>query len=184
MAVDLYLSLFPRRRPTWALGLVLSFVSMGAWAQVTTLIEFELKDQFDRVYRSSDYEGKVFYLIGSDRVGSKFAGSWSQAIADALKEEGGWTPGSVAMVELADLRGVPFFIKGMVKGKFSQEESQWVLMDWKGTFPKAYDFSPDSSNILVFAADGRLAHQAQGREVDQEVLDGVVRKLRELLAGD
>jgi hypothetical protein len=34
---------------------------------------------------------------------------------------------------------------------------------------------------LIFSGDGSLVHQAHGQEVDQEVLDGLVETLRDLL---
>lgn len=158
------------------LALVLSPVAVVA--QGSALIDFEMTDQFDRPYRDSDYRGRILYVIGSDKGGSRFNGAWARAIFEALEQE--HAAGDVASFGLADLRGVPFFIKGLVKGKFPQEEEKWVVMDWKGRFSKAYGFEPGSSNILVFAPDGRLVHQAHGREVERQILEGIVGELLEL----
>jgi predicted transcriptional regulator len=76
---------------------------------------------------------------------------------------------------------VPFFVKGVVRGKFPQNPDQWVLMDWKGVVAKAYDFAPKSANVLVFAPDGALVHHASGREPDEETVSEVVNALRKLL---
>jgi hypothetical protein len=149
-------------------------------ARSTTLIDFEIKDQFDQVYRQADYEGRILYVIGSDAKGSSFNGEWGRAIYEALKGEEGFE--DVVSLPLADLRAVPFFLKGTIRKKFPQEKDRWVLMDWKGVFPKAYGFERRSMNIVVFAADGRLVHQAHGRELDKGVLDGIVTAIRDLLA--
>jgi hypothetical protein len=174
-----------KRSSMWyskVLGLIALVGTMTAWAQSPTLIQFEMTDQFGRVYRNADYEGRVLYVIGSDAKGSKFSESWSKAIYDALKEEAGIE--NLAALPLANLKGVPFFLRGTIKKKFPQEQDTWVLMDWKGQFAKAYDFEPRSTNILIFAPDGTLIHQAHGQEIEQDALDGIVEKLRDLLAVD
>ena len=162
------------------LGLIALVGTMTVWAQSPTLIQFEMTDQFDEVHRNVDYEGRVLYVIGSDAKGSEFSGSWGKAIYDALEEDEGIE--NLAALPLANLKSVPFFLKGTIKKKFPQEQDEWVLMDWKGQFAKAYDFEPRSTNILIFAPDGTLVHQAHGQEVEQDVLDGIVAKLRDLLA--
>ena len=53
-------------RGSRSLLLVACACAITAWAQHARLIDFEIKDQFDRVYRSADYEGRILYVIGSD----------------------------------------------------------------------------------------------------------------------
>lgn len=166
-------------RRFWVLWALCVGATAPGSAEPPVLIEFELQDQFDRTYRAADYAGRVLYVIASDKDGSRYNGSWSRAIFDAL--EGDREDEALATFGVADLSGVPFFLKKMIKGKFPRDQDQWVLMDWKGLFRKAYRFEPGASNILVFATDGRLVHRAHGREVEPQVLDGVVAALREQL---
>lgn len=160
-------------------GLIVLAGVVTAWGQSATLIEFEIADQFDRLYRSTDYEGRIVYVLGSDGKGAKFNGAWGEAIYEELKDVVGF--GDVAVLPLAHLKSVPFFLKGTIKKKFPQEKDHWVLMDWKGLFNKAYGLEPKSTNILIFSADGNLIHQAYGQEVDHEILDQLVETLRGLL---
>jgi len=160
-------------------GLIALVGVVTAWGQSATLIEFEIADQFDRVYRSADYVGRIVYVLGSDGKGAKFNGAWGDAIYEELKDVEGF--GDVAILPLAHLKSVPFFLKGTIKKKFPQEKDHWVLMDWKGLFNQAYGLEPKSTNILIFSADGNLVHQAYGQEVDQEILDQLLETLRELL---
>lgn len=148
-------------------------------AEGPKFLDFELEDQFKNVHRSSDVAGKIVLLIGADRAGSQFTGAWSKAIYDSLGGHPRYP--QIAHLAHADLRGVPFFIKGFVRSKFPQDPDRWVLMDWKGTIPKAYEFAAKSANVLVFAPDGALVHHASGREPDDEAVSGVVMALRELL---
>ena len=78
-------------------------------------------------------------------------------------------------------KGVPFFLKGMVRGKFPQEPGEWVLLDWKGRFAKAYEWVEGESNILVFDAGGALVHQTHGTEVVAAQVERVCSELRALL---
>ena len=148
-------------------------------AQESQVLNFVLEDQFGDVHRSSDVSGRIVVLIGADRVGSQFTGAWNQAIHDSLGDHPQY--GRIAHLAHANLRGVPFFLKGMIRSKFPQEPDGWVLMDWKGILPKTYGFAPKSANVLVFAPDGTLVHHASGREPDDETLRELVGALRELL---
>ena len=82
---------------------------------------------------------------------------------------------------MADTRGVPFFVKGFVRGKFPKERDRPVLLDWEGRFAKAYDWRPEETNVLVFDEHGTLVHQTHGTEVVAERVDEVCDKLRDLL---
>lgn len=158
------------------LGLI---VVLPARALDPPVLDFELEDQFGNAHRSSDVAGRIVVLIGADRGGSQFTGPWNRVIQDSLGDHPQY--GQIAHLAHANLRGVPFFLKGMIRSKFPQEPDGWVLMDWKGILPKTYGFAPKSANVLVFAPDGTLVHHASGREPDDETLRELVGALRELL---
>lgn len=143
------------------------------------LVDFELQDQFKKVHRRSDVQGSIVVLIGSDKGGSQFNQAWGNAIHDSLSGHPAYD--EISHLAHADLRGLPFFLKGVVRRKFPDNPDQWVLMDWKGIIAEAYDFAPKSSNVLVFAPDGTLVHHAIGREVDDGVLERLVTALLGLL---
>jgi len=149
-------------------------------AQMTTLIPFELEDQFEQVHRDSDYAGRILIVIGSDQGGSEFNAVWGSALTEALEEAEYFE--RIAFLPLADLTGVPFFIKGMVRGRFPTDPEQWVAMDWDGVFDEAYTFVDDSSNIFVFTPEGRLLQRAHGRELDETVLQSLLSPIRVLLS--
>jgi len=163
--------------------LLLTLPGLGAssptHAEDLQLLDFELEDQFDNLHQRSDVESRIVLLIGSDKHGSQFNGAWSKAIHDSLSDHPQYD--QISHLAHADLRGVPFFVKGFVRSKFPENPDQWVLMDWKGIIAKAYDFVPKSSNVLVFAPDGVLVHHASGREPDDETVSSPLTVLRELL---
>ena len=148
-------------------------------AEPAELIDFEFEDQFGDIHRRADVLGTVVLLIGSDKGGSSFNGLWGKAIHDSLNDHSRYE--QISQLAYSDLRGVPFFLKGMIRSKFPENPDNWALMDWKGVLAKAYDFVPKASNTLVFASGGTLVHHASGREVEERAVQEIVAVLRDLL---
>ncbi|MFC1475449.1 hypothetical protein ACFLQW_00420 [Candidatus Zixiibacteriota bacterium] len=145
----------------------------------TTLIDFKLKDQFDNEYRDDDWQGRIIVLFGYDRKGNEYQDQWLAALRDSLPPSGDST--AISFIRLANVRGVPFFLKGMLKGKFPQEPDQWVLLDWKGRFDKAYEFEDDACNILVFDRQGALVYRTPVTELNIGTLKQITTYIRSLL---
>lgn len=162
--------------PLWLLCGFLLISLPPLAAQESTLIEFKLKDQFDREYTHESWQGKILIVIGSDREGSQYNERWGEAIHKALADSPGFA--YVQFVGVADLRGVPFFLKGFVKGKFPEDRSKWLLMDWKGTFAESYRFQKDVSNIVIFAPGGERLLQKTVTELDPAILDEIVQAVK------
>jgi hypothetical protein len=170
------------RAPLIVLGMTLALVlpAEDARAQTSALVEFELEDQHQQVHRHSDFEGRVVVLVGGDRDGRQFGAGWERAIldaaADALRRD------RLALVSLADVPGVPVFVRKYVRSKFPTARDDWVLLDWSGQFAQAYDFVPGAINVLVFAADGSLRMRTSARAVSDEQLQPIVEVLLAELA--
>jgi len=154
-----------------------AFAPVRLFAQDSTLIAFKLEDQFDQAHTDRDYRESIVIIIGSDKNGSKYNGVWSKAIRDSLKQEKNFA--QIKFLPVADVRGVPFFIKGFVKGKFPKEKERWVLLDWKGRLAKAYNFESESCNIVIFGRNGVVVHKTYGQELDHQKLAVIVEKLRQ-----
>jgi len=164
-------------------GLLLTVLGLAAgsatYAGDLELLDFELEDQFGNVHRRSDVQGTVVLLNGSDKGGVQFNGVWGKAIQEALGDHPAYD--QISQLAYANLRGVPFFLKKFIRGKFPQEPERWTLMDWKGVIASAYEFEPKATNLLLFAPDGALVLHASGRELDEQTLEEVVTTLRSLL---
>jgi hypothetical protein len=160
-------------------GIILILVAPAALAE-TQLIDFEIEDQFKVEHDRESLLGTPFCLVGSDRDGKVYNRLWGPAIDDSLMARG--IDGEIHHLGLADLRGVPFFLKGFVRGKFPKEDVSPILMDWKGRFPQAFDFMPGECNILVFDERGELLLRHHGKEPDPQGLEKVLSALEEALA--
>jgi len=143
----------------WLLG-----VGSGGQAADLVLIDFEIEDQFEHKHRDVDWRGDVLLLIGSDQDGSQFDDIWTKAIRDSVTTI--TDVDSLRIVHVAEVRGVPFFLKGMVRGKFPRDSAHPIILDWKGKFAAAYGFEENKANILVFDRKGLLQHQLAVTEMD------------------
>lgn len=142
------------------------------WAQDSTFFDFRLEDQFKREYTDDQFRGRVVVVIGSDKEGSQYNELWTKAILDSIEDRSEFD--KIALLGVADLRGVPFFLKGYVRGRFPEDRDKWALLDWKGLFAEAYDFVEEESNILVFDTQGRLVYRTNGTEPHKQVLQKII----------
>lgn len=154
----------------WAL-----LVCVVGQAAGSVLIEFELNDQFKNIHRDDDWCGDVVLLIGSDQKGSKFDAVWEKAIRDSMT--GLVDMESLRIVHVADVRGVPFFLKGVVRRRFPGGNASPIILDWQGRFATAYGFAKDKANILVFDRQARLQHQIAVEGINSQRLDETVNLL-------
>lgn len=162
------------------LSLLLGLPALAGAAE-TTLVDFEIEDQFKRTHRDEDYAGRVVLVLAADRKGGASCGAWGQPIHAQL-EIG--EKARVGFLSVARTSGVPFFLKGTVRDKFPREKENWLLLDWKAKFHKSYDLAPDTCNALVFDAEGSLVHRAHGNEPAAADTDAVVQAIREALPGE
>ncbi len=98
--------------------LVIMALFLPAGAESQTLIhakapDFSLLDQRDRQISLRQMEGKVIVLVASDKEGMKQNPAWRKAIADRYGER-------VLVQGVADVRKVPFFLKGSYKRDFQK----------------------------------------------------------------
>jgi len=144
------------------------------------LIDFRIKDQMGKLHTSGYFRDSVVVLVSGDRTGSTFIGKWSPILADSLAAE--IKSYRVKFLPHAHLKGAPFFIKGSIKKKFSENPDEWVLMDWDGVFRKAYDLASDHCSIVVFDAQGARRIQVAVQEFEPRVFDRTLAGIRALLA--
>jgi len=154
-------------------------LSARAEVEPKPLITFRIKDQFGKLHTSGYFQNSVAILVSGDRKGSDFIKEWSPVLADSLAAE--VKSFRVKFIPHAHLEGAPFFMKGSIKGKFSQAPDDWVLMDWSGEFNQAYELAEDHCSILVFDRDGLRRIQVEVQEFDPEVFTRVLAGIRQLI---
>jgi len=135
--------------------------------------EFSLRDQYDQPYSLQSFAGQPVVLIASDKEGSGQNRHWLAL----LKEKYGRR---LRIIGVADVRTVPFFLKGMVRGDFKKDGGS-VLMDWDGALFTAYGLAKNVSNVILIDNSGSVQYLYAGspsREATERlfgVLDGLVK---------
>jgi hypothetical protein len=135
--------------------------------------EFSLRDQYDQPYSLQSFAGQPVVLIASDKEGSGQNRQWLAL----LKEKYGLR---LRIVGVADVRTVPFFLKGRVRGDFKKDEGS-VLMDWDGALFTSYGLTKSVSNVILIDDGGSVQYLFAGspsREATERlfgVLDGLVK---------
>jgi hypothetical protein len=145
-----------------------------------TLIAFTCLDQFDREHTDAELRDRVAVLLWADRAGNDHRRRWKRLLARELRED--VAAGTVAMRDVAHARGVPGFVKGMVKGSFSEDRREWALLDWEGVFAEAYAPTEDHLNVLVFGAGGALRFHEAVTDLERAALGRMVAAVRAALA--
>lgn len=136
------------------------------------LIDFEIADQLGKSYSNEEYVGRGLVILASDRKGSRYNPIWGKAIDQRLEQEG--LSEVFAVLGMANMKGVPKFLRNMIRGKFPKDENKRVLLDWEGLFETAYGFEKKVSNILVFDPSHQLVFRTTGTELDSRKLENLI----------
>jgi uncharacterized protein YfaP (DUF2135 family) len=145
-----------------------------------TLIPFKLEDQFGRTHTEAECAGRVTVVLGTDRSGSRYTEQWLTGVRDAMRGEA--EAARVRTFGVANVRGVPPFLRKLVAAALPKSKDAEVLLDWDGRFATAYDFGEGCCTVLVADPLGRVVLRTGGREARPEQVAQVAATLRALLA--
>jgi peroxiredoxin len=123
--------------------------------------KFILKDADDKEYSlellldKEKGKAKVIILIMGDRKARKQGDEWAIELDKIYgkKEE-------VAILMVADLRGLPFFVtEGMVKWGVKREKIPVpILLDWDGKVNKMYKAQKGKPDLFIVNSDGKVSY--------------------------
>jgi hypothetical protein len=148
-------------------------------AEDIRLEPYAIPDQFDEIHTDAEIQGGVVVFFGSDRKSFSFSPEWTRALRARLVD----LPGGdgVEILYFANLKGVPSFLRNMIKKKFPQDRSLWMLLDWKGFFSKTYGFTKGALNVLIVDHEGLVVYRGAVTEVENPQLDEMVTAVRAAL---
>jgi len=145
-----------------------------------SLIPFKLKDQFETLHTDARYRRAVLVVTWGDRDAKDYLVPWRTVLEDSLTTE--IQSYRLRTLGVAHTKGVPFFIRGKLKGVF-REQYRWpILLDWDGDFAKAFACTEKSCNLLVFDVEGSFVRCWSVTEENPELLTEIVQVVRELIA--
>jgi predicted transcriptional regulator len=155
------------RRSSIIIVILLAQVVATAGAAESNLIgakapEITLQDQYDRTISLRGFEGRVVVLIASDKKGKAQNPPWDKAIREKYGD-------IVVLLGVADVRSVPFFLKGKIRNDFKKEYAASVLMDWEGEIFTAFGLAEKVANVVVIDRSGTIRFLQTGPAVQDAV---------------
>jgi hypothetical protein len=115
----------------------------------------ELRDQHDSPQRLTFPATNLVVLAIADKTGAEQVDAWIAAIKPRYA-------GQVEIRGIADVRGVPSFLRGKVRKKFQQTRQYPVMMDWSGEVCAKFNFQPGVANLFLIARDGSIVGRWTG----------------------
>lgn len=116
--------------------------------------DFSLKDQHDKAFNLRQLEGEVVILIASDKDGRAQNDLWGRKIRERYNNK-------ILILGIADLRMVPFFLKGRIKEDFKKDAIS-ILLDWNGDVFDTYGLTKKVSNIILIDKKGYVRYIYSG----------------------
>lgn len=129
----------------------------------------ELRDQYDAPQRLTFPATNVVVLTIADKKGSEQIDGWVAALK-------AYYAGRIELRGLAEVGGVPGFLRGKVRKNFQETRPYPVMMDWSGTNCAAFNYQKNVANVLLIGRDGAILGRFTGPASKQ-----TIAKLREVL---
>jgi predicted transcriptional regulator len=133
------------------------------------LPSFTMEDQYSKEVQSSAFKGKHLLLFIADRTGSKLTPNFTKVLEPKFR-------GKATFIAVANVSSVPFFLKGFIRGKFQENYTYTVLMDWKGLLWEHFSCKDDVTTVVHIDPSGVARFKVSGTGSDKE-LDQIVTYL-------
>ena len=115
----------------------------------------DLRDQYDTPQSLTFPATNVVVLTIADKKGSEQIDGWVAAIKARYA-------GHIDLRGLADVAGVPGFMRGKVRKKFQGTRSYPVMMDWSGKTCAGLGYQAGVANLVVLSEDGAIRGRVTG----------------------
>lgn len=123
---------------------------------------FTMEDQNLKEIQSSMYKGKHVLLFLADRAGSKLTPNFTKVLEPKYR-------GKATFVAIANVSSVPFFLKSFIRGKFRENYSYTVLMDWDGYLWEHFSCKDDVTTVVHIDPNGIAKFKVSGTGTDKEI---------------
>ncbi|MBK9139718.1 MAG: hypothetical protein IPM17_13290 [Verrucomicrobia bacterium] len=135
--------------------------------------QFELSDQFGTNHSFHFPRDKITVVTVCGRKGSDEVAPWTTALGQRFGE-------TIFLQGVADVGGVPGFMRGVIRAMFRKEIKYPVLLDWSGAHSAAFQYDRPSVTVYVVDRQGWIVHRAGG-PATPEALGRVIKAVEDLL---
>jgi hypothetical protein len=132
-------------------------------------VVFHLRDQFGRVHDAAALRGRALLVVAAARGGRAVGTAWVESLRAMRVDSGTAQSEAVAplpVVAVADLRGVPWLLRRIVRAQFPDDARQPVLLDWDGSLARRLALDRDRCTVLLVDRGGRIVRRITPDAVD------------------
>jgi hypothetical protein len=142
-------------------------------APESTAKGFALDDQYGERHDYTFPRTKAGVLLVADKKGSKLVEGWVVPLHERYAER-------IDIDGVADVRGVPVPMRGIVRFFFKRNVERPIMLDWDGTVSNAYACVAETVNVIVVSDEGVIAHRCLGAATPESI-DAVCETVDKLL---
>ena len=150
--------------------------SVSKTTGVKQVQSFTLSDQFKKEHTQTFPGKRVIVLALADRKGSEQLEDWISPFYKRYEEQ-------IDIYGVANLKGVPGFMKPLLRKLFRKGLDYPVMMDWSGEVCTALSYDAEKANILILCQKGGIRHRVNGKVTEKD-LQVCFSKVDELLKAD
>jgi hypothetical protein len=109
-----------------------------------------LRDQFGGTTAITSPPGAPVVVLASNREGGEAAGRWERQVRAASAGS------AVRVLSVADLRGAPRMLRGVIRGQMPKDTATRILLDWDGAVGRPVRGAERPLVAAAYGRDGRL----------------------------
>ena len=121
---------------------------------------FTLSDQYGKAHEQVFPKNRISVFALADRKGSKQLENWIEPFYKRYADQ-------VDICGVANLKGVPGFMKPMLRGLFKKGIKYPVMMDWSGEICEALGYEAGKANIYVLCPEGIIRYRVNGGATEE-----------------
>lgn len=119
------------------------------------LKDITLADQYEKLHTYHFPLKQPMVLLVADRKGYEALTPWVEALRHPAGRD-------AAIVGIADVRGVPGFLRGKVRRKFQADQTYSILLDWDGDILNRLKPEKAIPNVFLISSEGKVLLQLSG----------------------
>lgn len=116
---------------------------------------FQLHDQFNVLHEFSFPRTNLLILTIADKEGHEQVDGWVQPLKAQFADR-------IAIAGIADVRGVPGFLRNSIRERFRKVRTHPVMMDWGGAVIKLLPVEKRRANVFVLSPSGVVLFRTGG----------------------
>jgi hypothetical protein len=128
-------------------------------------VAFHLRDQFGRVHDAAALRGRALLIVAAARGGRAVGTAWVEVLRALTVDTGAVAP-PPQVVAVADVRGVPWLLRRVVRAQFPDDVRQPVLLDWDGSLARRLALVRERCTVLLVDRDGRVVRRITPATLD------------------